>query len=214
VCEQLTRLSLAVCASSLQFAFSGVPSYFFSFQTLHQHARLAYRQAEESNDGDALKRAKEELDIPGMAPGGVQDKNKVELAEIMAKLNQLFSGELGDHDTLAYVCSVIRGQMWESSTLRQQAAANSKEQFSNSADLNKALLDAIIGALDAHQRSKRRSSRPCMPSAACATTSPTALVNPLRLHRAIRSASNGSTPRQNHPRCGSPWLPCCNASRG
>ena len=46
---------------------------------------------------------------------------------------------------------MIRGKLMESSTLRQQAAANSKEQFSNSPDLNKALLDAIIGALDAHQ---------------------------------------------------------------
>ena len=203
--------------------------------TLYKEARLAYRQAEDSNDGDALKRAKEELDaltlfrsdmgtygrfytflsqifdyantglekramfykallpllefereintidlskvvlthhhlrdlgtrtldlkqgenpaIPGMAPGGggVQDKNKVELAEIIAKLNELFSGELGDNDKLPYVCSVIRGKLLESSTLRQQAAANSKEQFSNSPDLNKALLDAIIGALDAHQ---------------------------------------------------------------
>ena len=35
--------------------------------------------------------------------------------------------------------------------LRQTAAPRSKEQFSNSADLNKMLLDAIIGALDAHQ---------------------------------------------------------------
>ena len=203
--------------------------------TLYKEARLAYRQAEDSNDGDALKRAKEELDaltlfrsdmgtygrfytflsqifdyantglekramfykallpllefereintidlskvvlthhhlrdlgtrtldlkqgenpaIPGMAPGGggVQDKNKVELAEIIAKLNELFSGELSDHDKLPYVCSVIRGKLLESSTLRQQAAANSKEQFSHSPDLNKALLDAIIGALDAHQ---------------------------------------------------------------
>ena len=203
--------------------------------TLHKEARLAYRQAEDSNDGDALKRAKEELDaltlfrsdmgtygrfytflsqifdyantglekramfykallpllefereintvdlskvvlthhhlrdlgtrtldlkqgenlaIPGMAPGGggVQDKNKVELAEIIAKLNELFSGELGDNDKIPYVCSVIRGKLLESSTLRQQAAANSKQQFSHSPDLKKALLDAIIGAFDADQ---------------------------------------------------------------
>jgi type I restriction enzyme R subunit len=44
---------------------------------------------------------------------------------------------------------VIRGKLMESSTLQQQAAANSKEQFSPSADRSKALLDAIIGALDA-----------------------------------------------------------------
>jgi type I restriction enzyme R subunit len=203
--------------------------------TLYTQTRLAYRQAEDINDGDALKRAKDELAalmlfrsdmatygrfytflsqifdyantglekramfykallpllefereintvdlskvvlthhhlrdlgtrkldlkqgdspaIPGMGPGGgeVQDKNKAELAEIIAKLNELFSGELGDNDKLPYVCSVIRGKLLESATLSQQAAANSKKQFSNSPDLNKALLDAIIGALDAHQ---------------------------------------------------------------
>jgi type I restriction enzyme R subunit len=203
--------------------------------TLYKEARLAYRQAEDINDGDTLKRAKDELAaltlfrsdigtygrfytflsqifdyantglekramfykallpllefereintvdlsklvlthhhlrdlgtrtldlkrgdspaIPGMDPGGggVQDKNKVELAEIIAKLNELFNGELGDNDKLPYVCTVIRGKLLESATLSQQAAANSKKQFSNSPDLNKALLDAIIGAFDAHQ---------------------------------------------------------------
>jgi type I restriction enzyme R subunit len=203
--------------------------------TLYTQTRLAYRQAEDINDGDALKRAKDELAalmlfrsdmatygrfytflsqifdyantglekramfykallpllefereintvdlskvvlthhhlrdlgtrkldlkqgdspaIPGMGPGGgeVQDKNKAELAEIIAKLNELFNGELSDNDKLPYVCSVIRGKLLESATLSQQAAANSKKQFSNSPDLNKALLDAIIGALDAHQ---------------------------------------------------------------
>ncbi len=58
--------------------------------------------------------------IPGMAPAGgaVQDKQKVELAEIIAKLNELFSGELSDNDKLPYVCSVIRGKLMESATLQ------------------------------------------------------------------------------------------------
>ena len=203
--------------------------------TLHKQARLAYRQAEDINDTDALKRAKEELDalslfrsdmgtyvrfytflcqifdyantglekralfyktllpllefereidtvdlakvvlsryhlrdlgqrdlplgegestaIPGLAPGGggVQDKQKAQLAEIIAKLNDLFSGELSDNDKVTYVRAVIRGRLLQSPTLRQQAAANSKEQFANSPDFGKELLDAIIGALDVHQ---------------------------------------------------------------
>jgi len=203
--------------------------------TLHNEARLACRQAAQINDGEALKRAKEELDalilfrsdmgaygrfytflsqifdyantglekralfykallpllefereintidlskvvlthhhlrdlgtrtldlqqgetiaIAGMAPGGgsVQDKDKVELAEIIAKLNDLFSGELSDGDKVTYVRSVIRGRLMESPTLRQQAAANSKEQFANSPDFGTELMEAIIGALDAHQ---------------------------------------------------------------
>ncbi len=40
--------------------------------------------------------------------------------------------------------------MLESETLRQQAANNTKEQFSNSPDLKAGLLNAIMGALDAH----------------------------------------------------------------
>jgi type I restriction enzyme R subunit len=203
--------------------------------TLFKEARLAYRQAEDSNDGDALKRAKEELDalalfrsdmgtygrfytflaqifdynntglekralfykallpllefereintidlskvvlthhhlrdlgsrkldltqgesipIPGLSPGGggVQDKDKAELAEIIAKLNDLFSGDLSDNDKLTYVRSVIRERLLQSPTLRQQAAANSKEQFANSPDFGSELMEAIIGALDAHQ---------------------------------------------------------------
>jgi type I restriction enzyme R subunit len=81
----------------------------------------------------------------------VQDKDKVELAEIIAKLNDLFGGELSDGDKVTYVRSVIRGRLMESPTLRQQAAANSKEQFANSPDFGTELMDAIIGALDAHQ---------------------------------------------------------------
>jgi type I restriction enzyme R subunit len=203
--------------------------------TLYKEARLAYRQAEDINDGDALKRAKDELDaltlfrgdmgtyvrfytflsqifdyantalekralfykallpllefereintvdlakvvlthhhlrhlgtktldlqqgeslpIPGLAPGGggVQDKDKVELAELIAKLNELFSGELSDNDKVVYVRSVIRGRLLQSETLRQQAVANSREQFANSPDFGTELMEAIIGALDAHQ---------------------------------------------------------------
>jgi len=203
--------------------------------TLHKEARLAYRQAEEINDSEASKRAKDELDaltlfrsdigtygrfytflsqifdyantglekramfykallpllefereintvdlsqlvlthhhirelgtkkldlkqgesipIPGMAPGGggVQEKDKVDLAEIIAKLNDLFTGELSENDKVTYVRAVIRGKLMESTTLQQQAAANSKEQFANSPDFGREFLEAVMGAFDAHK---------------------------------------------------------------
>jgi type I restriction enzyme R subunit len=81
----------------------------------------------------------------------VQDKDKVELAELIAKLNELFSGELSDNDKVVYVRSVIRGRLLQSETLRQQAVANSREQFASSPDFGTELMEAIIGALDAHQ---------------------------------------------------------------
>ena len=43
------------------------------------------------------------------------------------------------------------GRLLESLTLRQQAAANSEEQFANSPDFAKERMSAIIGALAAHR---------------------------------------------------------------
>ncbi|MES0198055.1 type I restriction endonuclease [Mesorhizobium sp. M0011] len=82
--------------------------------------------------------------------GSVQDKQKALLAEIVARLNDLFQGDVTDDDQLIYVNNVIKGKLMESETLAQQAANNSKEQFANSPDLSKAILDAIIDAFEAH----------------------------------------------------------------
>lgn len=49
-----------------------------------------------------------------------------------------------------YVNNVIMGKLLESETLKQQANNNSKEQFANSPDLKTELMNAIIGALEAH----------------------------------------------------------------
>ena len=85
-------------------------------------------------------------------PGGgsVQDKDKALLREIIEKVNDLFEGALTDQDKLVYVNNVIKGKLLESETLRQQATSNTKEQFANSPDLKTELLNAIMGALDAH----------------------------------------------------------------
>ena len=81
----------------------------------------------------------------------MQDKQKAWLSEIIAKLNELFTGELTDDDKVVYVGTVIRNKLLESTTLQQQAASNSREQFASSPDLARAQQDAIIDALDAHQ---------------------------------------------------------------
>jgi type I restriction enzyme R subunit len=82
--------------------------------------------------------------------GELHDKEKAMLNEIIQKVNDLFQGELTDQDKLVYVNNVIKGKLLESETLRQQATNNSKEQFANSPDLKNELLNAIMGALDAH----------------------------------------------------------------
>jgi type I restriction enzyme R subunit len=82
--------------------------------------------------------------------GSVQEKEKAYLTEIIEKVNDLFHGELTDQDKLVYVNNVIKGKLLESERLQQQARNNTKEQFANSPDLKTELLNAIMGALDAH----------------------------------------------------------------
>ena len=82
--------------------------------------------------------------------GSVQEKERAYMGEIIEKLNDLFDGELTEQDKLVYVNNVIRGKLLESEKLRQQAANNTKEQFATSPDLNAELMNAIMGALDAH----------------------------------------------------------------
>jgi type I restriction enzyme, R subunit len=86
-------------------------------------------------------------------PGGgtVQDKQKAQLEEIIQRVNDLFAGDLTETDRLVYVDKVIKGKLLESKTLQEQAANNTKEQFSNSPDLDGELMNAIMDALAAHQ---------------------------------------------------------------
>jgi type I restriction enzyme R subunit len=82
--------------------------------------------------------------------GSVQEKEKARLAEILERINDLFTG-VTDDDQLVYVNNVIKGKLLDSEHLVVQANNNTKEQFSDSPDLSKALDSAIMDALAAHQ---------------------------------------------------------------
>lgn len=88
--------------------------------------------------------------IDAAGSGHVQEKQQAYLAEIIEKVNGLFEGQLTDADQLVYVNDVLKGKLLENETLEEQAASNSKEQFANSPDLGKALVNAIIDAMEAH----------------------------------------------------------------
>ena len=82
--------------------------------------------------------------------GQVQDKAKVALAELIAKVNDLFEGDLTPGDKLVYVNDVIKGKLMESEKLAEQALNNTKEQFAASPDLANEILGAVMDALTAH----------------------------------------------------------------
>jgi type I restriction enzyme R subunit len=112
----------------------------------HHHLKDLGKQAMPLGGGETPK-----LDpITEAGSGSLQDKEKAYLSEIIEKVNDLFEGDLSDQDKLVYVNNVIKGKLLESETLRQQAANNTKEQFANSPDLKTELVNAIMGALDAH----------------------------------------------------------------
>jgi type I restriction enzyme, R subunit len=88
--------------------------------------------------------------LDAVGSGGIHIKDQAYLSEIIERVNGLFEGQIRDEDQLQYVDGAIKGKLLQNDTLAKQAADNSKEQFANSPDLNKALVNAIIDALDVH----------------------------------------------------------------
>ncbi|HZH09297.1 MAG TPA: type I restriction endonuclease [Microvirga sp.] len=120
--------------------------------------------------------------------GSIQDKEKALLAEILAKVNDLFQGDVTDDDQLIYVNNVIKGKLLESETLAQQATSNTKEQFANSPDLSQAILDAIIDAFEAHSTM----SKQALDSAKVREGLKDVLLGPGQLYEALRSKQTES----------------------
>jgi type I restriction enzyme R subunit len=95
-------------------------------------------------------------ETPKLAPiteagsGSVQEQQKVYMAELISKLNDLFGNDTSEQDQLRYVNGTLLGKVSESKTLQQQAANNSREQFANSPDLQTEVQNAIIESYDAH----------------------------------------------------------------
>lgn len=115
--------------------------------------------------------------------GEVQEKLKMLLAEIIAKVNDLFEGELTDDDKLVYVNHVLKGKLLESELLAQQAASNTKEQFANSPDLANELLSAIMDAYAAHSTM----SKQALDSAKVRQGLKEILLGPAGLYEALRA---------------------------
>lgn len=88
--------------------------------------------------------------VDAVGSGRVQEKEQAYLREIIERVNGLFEGQLSDEDQLQYVNGTLKGKLLENDMLAKQAVDNSKEQFANSPDLRRALVDAIIDAFEAH----------------------------------------------------------------
>lgn len=117
--------------------------------THHKLKSQGQQQLSLGGDAETLK------PLTATGSGALQEKEKALLAEILAKLNDLFQGDVTDGDQLSFVAT-LNGKVQESETLVQQATNNSKEQLSNSPALTQAILDAIIDAFEAHSTMSRQ----------------------------------------------------------
>ncbi len=83
-----------------------------------------------------------------MAPGTGEPRPEeyIALSKLIARMNELFEGDLSDADKVAYV-KHIAGKMMEDETLAQQATQNTKEQFEGG-HFKKALMDAVVEGFD------------------------------------------------------------------
>jgi type I restriction enzyme R subunit len=115
--------------------------------------------------------------------GSVQEKEKARLEEIIARVNDLFEGELTDGDQLVYVNNVLLGKLLESAVLVQQAANNTKEQFASSPDLRSGFTDAIMDADAAHSTMTKQALESERVRAALLDI----LLGPGQLYEALRS---------------------------
>ncbi|MDP2806237.1 MAG: DEAD/DEAH box helicase family protein [Gallionellaceae bacterium] len=122
--------------------------------------------------------------------GGVQEKEKAYLTEIISKVNDIFEGDVTDNDKLVYVNNVIKGKLMESEILVQQAKNNTKEQFTNSPDLAHELMNAIMDALAAHSTM----SKQALSSEKVRGGLKDVLLGPAQLYEALRAQAD-SPPR-------------------
>ncbi len=124
--------------------------------------------------------------LPGVnevGSGGIHEKEKALLEEIIARVNDLFEGEITDDDKLVYVNNVIKGKLLESDELVLQASNNSKAQFSNSPTLTNEIMNAVMDALAAHSNM----SRQALESAKVREDMKDVLLGPGQLWEALRA---------------------------
>ena len=120
--------------------------------------------------------------------GQVRDKEKEALDAILAKVNDLFVGDLTAGDKLVYVNDVIKGKLLEYEVLIQQAVNNTKEQFANSPDLDTLIMDAVMDALAAFSSM----SKQVLESAKIKMELKEILLGPAGLYEALKRKGEGS----------------------
>lgn len=87
--------------------------------------------------------------VSGAGTGTPREPEMESLAEVVARMNDLFAGDLSDADLVAYA-QHITGKLLEDDGLAEQAAQNPIEQFALG-DFSGAMIKAVVGGLGNYQ---------------------------------------------------------------
>jgi type I restriction enzyme R subunit len=124
-----------------------------SLLTLDADVRLTHYRLQKQGEGPLDLEGGGVVKLPSASEVGtgkaLTDEQK-RLAEIVARMNDLFSGDLSDADLVGYV-TTIKGKLLESEKLAEQAASNSEEQFAMG-DFKDVLTDIIIEGQESHNK--------------------------------------------------------------
>lgn len=131
----LRHLAPVITAEQLQHEID-LSTVNFDYIAQHEQGTTAGKLA----GGIPLEPAKE------AGTGSVKDPELVALAEVIDKINDLFSGD-HPNSSVKNVVTHVKERLEESETLQQQAQHNSLAQFSASPDLHSEFMSAVIGAM-------------------------------------------------------------------
>ena len=131
-------------------------------------------------DGEGAKL--KPLTDPGS--GEVREKETIWLAEIIAKVNEIFGSDTTDGDKLAWL-NTKKEKLLEKDVLVQQALSNTEEQFAGSPDLQKFFMDALIESYSA----QNALDRAALNSKAIQADVLRLLLGPARLYESLRERS-------------------------
>lgn len=148
--------------------------------------KLTHHTLKNEGQRDLVYAPGEAPKLPGVSEvgsGGIHEKEKALLEEIIARVNDLFEGDITDDDKLVYVNNVIKGKLLESEELVLQASNNSKAQFSNSPTLTTEIMNAVMDALAAHSAM----SKQALESAKVREDMKDVLLGPGQLWEALRA---------------------------
>jgi type I restriction enzyme R subunit len=88
--------------------------------------------------------------ITGSGSGTAQDPVLVELAEVIRRMNEVFDGGSFDDTDIGSLSTHVVRRMLANPTVREQVAANTRQQVVDSPDLKEGFTDALVEAREAY----------------------------------------------------------------